>query len=280
MTAPFRPMLRWHGGKWLLAPWIIENMPAHRVYVEPFGGAGSVLMRKDRAYAEIWNDLDGEVVNLFSVLRSARAEELVSALRLTPFAKVEFIQSYELHDDPVERARRLVIRSFMGFGSNGHQKKTGFRSNSNRSGTTPAHDWVNYPDGLVAAIERLRGVVILNNDAKSVMAGHDGVETLHYVDPPYVPETRDKGGDYAHEMTAAEHSELLDFLDDLKGMVMLSGYPCALYDDRLSGWRRIARKALADGARERTEILWMNPAAAAATAAMKKQGCLLDQIAG
>lgn len=262
---PRRPVLRWHGGKWNLAPWIISEMPRHRVYVEPFGGAGSVLIRKPRSYAEVWNDLDGHVVNLFQVLRSDRADELVNLLRLTPFASEEFTQAYEPSNDPIERARRLVIRSFMGFGSNGHNRSTGFRSNSNRSGTTPAHDWSNYPDALADIILRLRGIVILNRDACDVMASHDGPETLHYVDPPYVFETRsDLGEDYAVELSDSDHESLLDFLDGLAGMVMLSGYPHPLYDERLKGWGRITRKALADGARERTEVLWLNPAAMAA----------------
>jgi DNA adenine methylase len=269
MSEPTRPVLRWHGGKWLLAPWIISHLPTHRVYVEPFGGAGSVLMRKDRSYAEVWNDLDGDVVNLFRVLRSPDAERLVSELRLTPFARDEFAQSYEATDDPVERARRLCLRSFMGFGSNGHVRKTGFRANSNRSGTTPAQDWVNYPDALVAVIERLAGVVIENRDAKQVMAAHDGPDTLHYVDPPYLPETRDKGGDYAHELTAEEHESLLVFLRGLRGMVVLSGYPSAIYDDALHDWRRVERSALADGASPRTEVLWLNRAATSALDAVR-----------
>lgn len=264
MTVPPRPVLRWHGGKWLLAPWIIEHFPAHRVYVEPFGGAGSVLMRKPRAYAEVWNDLDGEVVNLFRVLRSPDADELVRRLRLTPFSRDEFSQAYSLSEEPLERARNLVIRSFMGFGSNGHNRPTGFRANSNRSGTTPARDWVNYPDSLEMVIDRLSGVIVENKDALAVMAQHDGPETLHYVDPPYVPETRDKGADYAHEMNDEDHAELLVFLRGLTGMVILSGYPCGSYDAALSDWRRLERRALADGAAERTEVLWINPRCTAA----------------
>lgn len=259
MTAPTRPVLRWHGGKWMLAPWIISHFPDHRVYVEPFGGAASVLMRKTRAYAEIYNDLDDEVVNLFRVLRSSQAKDLEAALRLTPFAATEFFDAYGASDDPLERARRLVVRSFMGFGSNGTHRKTGFRSNSNRSGTTPAHDWANYPDGLARIIERLSGVCIMNRDAKEVMAAHDAPETLHYVDPPYVMSTRsDEGADYAHEMTDADHLDLLAFLRTLKGKVVLSGYPYAAYDEALNGWTRIERAALADGAKKRVEVLWIN----------------------
>lgn len=258
MSKITRPILRWHGGKWTLAPWIIGMMPAHRVYVEPFGGAASVLMRKPRAYAEVYNDLDDDVVNLFRVLRGDDAQRLVDQITLTPFAATEFFGAYEPSEDAVERARRLVVRSFMGFGSNATHRKSGFRSNSNRSGTTPARDWVNYPDALAAIVERLRGVTVTNRDAMEVMAGHDGPETLHYVDPPYVFATRDAGSDYAHELTDDQHRDLLAFLRTLKGRVMLSGYPCDLYDSALYGWHRIERAHLADGARERTEVLWTN----------------------
>lgn len=265
-SKPTRPVLRWHGGKWLLAPWIIEHFPAHRCYVEPFGGAASVLLRKPRAYAEVYNDLDDEVVNLFNVLRSDKSQDLVNALHLTPFSRTEFQTAYEDTADDFERARRLVIRAFQGFGSNAHNRrwKTGFRANSNRSGTTPARDWRNFPEQLGATIDRLRGVTIEHRDAMECMKAHDGSETLHYVDPPYMAATRDKGRDYNHELTDQDHGELLDFLKTLEGMVVLSGYPDPRYDAALDGWKRIERKALADGARERTEVLWIDPAAWAA----------------
>mgnify|MGYP000205820787 CR=1 FL=1 len=128
---PSRPVLRWHGGKWLLAPWIIEHFPPHRVYVEPFGGAASVLLRKPRSYGEVYNDLDEDVVNLFRVLRSDRAGELVEALRLTPFARREFNDAYAPTDNELELARQLIVRSFMGFDSAGHNRdngRTGFRA--------------------------------------------------------------------------------------------------------------------------------------------------------
>lgn len=266
MTEPTRPVLRWHGGKWILAPWIISHFPKHRVYVEPYGGAGSVLMRKPRSYAEVWNDLDDSAVNLFRILRSDDAAELVRRLRLTPFARKEFEEtSKPLPSDPMERARHLVIRAFMGFGSNAHGRSTGFRANSNRSGTTPAHDWANYPDALEAIVERLTGVIIEHRDAKRVMETHDGPETLHYVDPPYVWATRgDESPDYVHEMDNAQHGELLAFLPALEGHVVLSGYPDPMYDSALPGWRRVEREALADGARPRIEVLWINPKCAGA----------------
>jgi DNA adenine methylase len=227
--------------------------------VEPFGGAASVLLRKDPAPTEVYNDLDGCAVNLFRVLRSPEAPRLVRELYLTPYAREEFILAYERTDDPVERARRLVVRSFMGFGSNSHTKRCGFRSKSAKSRVTPAVDWENYPDNLKYVIERLRGVSIDNRDALHVMRTHDGPETLHYVDPPYVSSVRDVGRDYRHEMGDEDHVRLLEFLIDLEGSVVLSGYANDMYDDRLEGWVRRDKKSMADGAKPRTESVWLNP---------------------
>ncbi len=170
-----RPALRWHGGKWMLAPWILSHFPAHRTYTEVFGGAASVLLRKPRVYSEVYNDLDDDVVNLFRVLQTRfRCARLKELLELTPFSRSEFRLAYEKSTEPIERARRLIIRCYMGFGSNAHNKVVGFRANSSRSGTTPAHDWVNYPKTLHFTIERLKGVVIENKDAKEILLQHDG----------------------------------------------------------------------------------------------------------
>jgi DNA adenine methylase len=291
--APTRPVLRWHGGKWRLAPWIISYFPPHRIYVEPFGGAASVLLLKQRSHAEVYNDLDHQAVNLFRVLRNeAQARRLIEALRLTPFARQEFVDALDPTDEPIEMARRLAVRSYMGFGSNAHSspasgrsmtgfRSTGFRSNSNRSGTTPAHDWAHYPDALQSIVERLRGVVIENADALDVMKRHDGADTLHYVDPPYLPETRSPANKleirhrmYRHELSREDHVRLLEFLNGLAGMVVLSGYPSPLYDDVLSRWLRIEREAYADGARLRHEVLWLN------AAATQKHGPLFDVARG
>lgn len=269
MIAPRRPVMRYQGGKWRLAPWIIEHFPPHRCYVEPFGGAGSVLMRKPRSYAEIYNDANGEVVNVFRVLRDpGMAAELERRLRLTPFARDEFRQcttaNVEDQEDTIERARMTIFRSFAGFGSASANLdySTGFRANSNRSHTTPAHDWMNFPAEIAAFVERLRGVVIENMPAIHVMRQHDGPKTLHYVDPPYVHSTRQSRHrrkiEYGvHEMTDDDHRELAECLHGLQGMVILSGYRCELYDELYAGWMRIDRTHWADGARRRVESLWM-----------------------
>lgn len=273
-----RPVLRWYGGKWLHAPWIVGQFPRHRIYVEPFYGAASVLLRKPRSYAEIINDLDDDVVGLFRVLRDpAQSAALIEGLTLTPFARIEFEAAYEPTNDPVERARRLIVRSFMGFGSDGTRVdlSTGFRANSNRSGTTPAQDWRHYPPALGAIVERLRGVVIEHGDALDCMLKHDGPDTLHYLDPPYLHDTRQtchRGHGYVHELSDADHRRLLEALPALRGAVIISGYPHPLYDALLPGWRRVTRAAHADGARPRIEVLWLNRAA-------DQVGCLLTGLA-
>lgn len=254
---PRRPIVRWHGGKWKLAPWIIGHFPPHRVYTESFGGGASVLLRKPHSYAEVYNDLDGEIVNLFRVARED-GDKLRESLHYTPFARAEFDLSYQPTQDPLEQARRTVVRSFMGFGSNSHNQPTGFRANSNRLGTTPSHDWANYPKALELIVQRLQGVVIENRDALAVIESHDCPEALHYVDPPYVHSARDKGVDYRHEMSDEDHRRLAGFLRSLRGSVVLSGYRSALYNELYADWVCVEKAAHADGARDRVEVLWMN----------------------
>lgn len=262
MSVVTRPALRYHGGKFRLAPWILRHMPAHRVYVEPFGGGASVLLQKLRSYAEVYNDLDGEVVNLFRVLRDDGAA-LVRALELTPFARDEFAGSYAPDDDPIEQARRTVVRSFMGFSSAGASgQSTGFRSNCNRCGTTPAHDWMHLPAHMRRVVERMQGVVIEHRDAIEVMQRHDCDTAVHYVDPPYVHSTRSlrtRAPSYRHELTDERHAELASVLCMLRGQVLVSGYRCALYDTLYDGWQRIDVASHADGARARVESLWLSP---------------------
>lgn len=274
VESPSRPVLRYFGGKWMLAPWIIQHFPPHRIYVEPFGGAASVLMRKEPAYAEIYNDLDGEIVNVFQVLRDKdKSAELCRQLRLTPYSRDEFNGSYLVTDDPIERARRTLIRAYMGFGSNGHNsdERTGFRAACTRQHTTASDDWANYPAQIARFHERLKAVVVENRNAMEVLAQQDTPETLFFVDPPYVHATRSVTKGYRFEMNDQEHEELCDALKSVKGMVILCGYPNPIYD-RL-GWETVKRHAYADGAANgqtnRTEVLWLNPACVEAQSQMR-----------
>jgi DNA adenine methylase len=286
MTKPTRPVLRYYGGKWRLSRKLIELFPPHHVYTEGFGGAASVLMMKDRSPAEIYNDLDGEVVNVFRVLQvQAHARRLEKLLRVTPFAREEFEKSYKPSGDVVERARRTIMRSFMGFGSDSITRvkasdtgfntristmRTGFRSNSWRSNTPAAVDWARYPDNLETFCDRMRGVVIENRDALEVMAKADRIDTLHYVDPPYPKSTRNNGAtdsrvehNYRHEMDDAQHERLAELLHSLKGMVMISSYPSPLYRRLYADWESIewTGQQFCHASQKRTEVVWLNSAA-------------------
>jgi len=265
---PRRPALRYHGGKFLLAPWIIEHFPEHRTYVEPYAGAASVLLRKPRSYAEIYNDRWDEVVRVFRVLRDPeKSVALEKLLRLTPFARTEFESA--THDaiskmPELEAVRLTMFRSFAGFGSASTNGKysTGFRCNSNRSGTTPAQDWMHFPDCIKEFTERLKGVVIENRHALEVIQQHDGRDAFFYLDPPYPHSTRNMvrgNAAYECEMSDDDHRLLADVLRSLKGRVLLSGYACDLYDRELyRDWNRVECEHLADGASPRTEVLWAN----------------------
>lgn len=192
------PAVRYHGGKFRLASWIISHFPEHRCYVEPFGGGASVLLKKESSDAEVYNDLDGDVVNLFRVLRNPEASRaLIDVCALTPYSRDEFLHAYSPTNNPVEQARRLIVRATMGFGSAGATKgKTGFRLDTKRNCATAQRIWARYPDTLC-------------------MKDHDTPSTLHFVDPPYVHDTRvdvGKNRPYRFEMTRDEHAELLRIL--------------------------------------------------------------------
>jgi DNA adenine methylase len=262
-----RPALRYHGGKFRLAPWIISHFPAHRIYVEPFAGAASVLLCKERAVKEIYNDLDGEIVNLFRVVRD-HGERLVRAIEMTPFAREEYLGSYQQTEDPVEQARRTIVRSYLGYGSDSLHRQNGFntRTNDHRD-IMPWHSWATYPAALRAVVERFRGVVIENRDALCVMDQYDSPETLHFLDPPYLHGTRSGAQNprhgYQFELNNWQHEAILRFAKKLAGNVCISGYPSELYAEDLQGWRRDERESVTDRAGKCTEVLWMNYSAPA-----------------
>lgn len=169
-------------------------------------------------------------------------------------------------DDAIERARRLAIRAQMGFGSAGATKgSTGLRTDLKRRFTTAQQDWASYPGAISAAGARFAGVLIENRPAIDVLQQHDGPDTLHFVDPPYVHSTRvlrSQGG-YRHELSDDDHDDLLEALVQLEGMVVLSGYETEAYTAALEGWqvhRTSARISAGRGTALRTECVWLNPA--------------------
>ncbi len=224
-------------------------------------------MRKPRSKAEVYNDLDGEVVNVFRVYQdSALASELIRKLEATPFARDEVRVSLLPTDCPVEKARRSIVKAFQGFASAPGHKHPGFRCATSTQNTTAANDWVSYVDQAKQFTERLRGVTIENVDALELLGRYDTPETLYYLDPPYVPDSRTSTGEYRHEMTGEDHLRMVEVVRGISGFVVISGYENELYDSL--GWTKFASDSYAQGnnaeMRKRTEVIWLNPAAVAA----------------
>jgi DNA adenine methylase len=261
-----RSALRYFGGKWALAPWIIEHMPEHRVYVEPFGGAASVLLRKPRSKIEVYNDLDDEIVGIFRVLQNPeQCRELVRRLKRTPYARREFETAFQATNDPIIRTQRAIIRAYMSFHHTAlfNPGKNTFADarHRKRGNHCKAREWSTYPRHLAAICRRLRGVIIEHRDALDVIRVQDTPDALFFVDPPYVHSTRDKNSRYRCELSDAQHEALLTLLRGVRGRAMIAGYASALYDDLLTGWQRLTRPhyAASSGAKARTEVLWIKP---------------------
>lgn len=260
---PKRAFLKYLGGKWAIAPWVIAHLPPHRVYVEPFGGGAGVLLRKPRSRIEVYNDLDEEIVGMFRVVQHPQhCQQLMRVLNRTPYSRREFELAFTHSDDPIVRAQRAIVRAYQGFhhGSMFDPKKRTFANAKHRGKpSSPASSWANYPRSLVSISRRLHGVIIECQPAAKVISAQDEPDTLFFVDPPYLPSTRTAVG-YRHEMSEADHRALLDQLLNVRGMVVIAGYPSELYDSTLRGWQRVERPHHAAGSKRlRTEVLWISP---------------------
>lgn len=257
-----RPALRYHGGKWKLAPWIIQHFPPHVSYVEPFGGGASVLLRKAPSIIETYNDLNGDVVNFFKVLREQPAD-LIAAIDLTPYGRQEYLNAQKESDDPIERARRFFVWSWQGRGRGGVDEIGGWRFMSRDTrAKTPVDDFNNI-DHLWSVVRRLKQVQFDHDDALKVVARFDGPNTLFYLDPPYVQSSRGprwRSAAYAFEYDDHQHRELARVIHSIQGMAIISGYPSKLYDELYQDWNCVTRASSKDnGIRETTECLWLNP---------------------
>ncbi|ARO22927.1 D12 class N6 adenine-specific DNA methyltransferase protein [Rhizobium sp. TAL182] len=259
---PNRPVLRWHGSKWRIAEWVIAHFPPHKVYVEPFGGSGAVILQKPRAITEVYNDLDRDLVNMFKVLRD-RPADLALALALTPYARDEYRSLCGEPADDLDRARSFIARSFMGMSSKGAVQKSGFDARTNPDGYTGRlRSLASLPDEVLAVAGRFTHVLIENVPAVDCLKRYSRTHALIYMDPPYVASTRSAGKLYRHEMSDDDHRELLERARTSEAMILISGYRSELYDAILGDWRRVQTVSYADGGRERLEVLWINPAAA------------------
>lgn len=264
------PVLRYIGAKHQIADWITGQIPPHRCYVEPYAGSAAVFMRKHPSDIEILNDLSGDIVNFFRVLRS-RPGELIYQITMTPWSHEEYVLSYEPCDDPLERARRLYVRLWQSFGSNGHLA-TGWRRIKNIAKSKHLPREFSRCEGLWGAAMALKDAVVDNRPALDVIPYYDSPDTLFYVDPPYVKSTRSDGGRtrYKHEMKNADHVALAETLHRCQGMVLLSGYDGPLYRELYPGWRVISKTTTTNGNSTATEYLWISPRCDAAQLPMFK----------
>jgi DNA adenine methylase len=293
--------IKWHGGKYYLRAWILGLMPPHLHYVEPFFGGGGILLARDpnrdwmfdandpnksgkklsaafQGSSEVANDIHGELINFWKVLQSTEDFELFRRkVEATPFSEAEFDEALaesrlqtEPHTEPateskVERAVRFFILARQSRQGLMKDFATLSRNRTRSRINEQVSAWLNVIEGLPDVHQRLRSVVILNQNALDVIRKQDGEHTLFYCDPPYLHETRTATGAYAHEMTEPQHRELLDVLANIRGKFMLSGYPSDLYTqwEQKYGWKRhdylIDNKAAAGKVKEtKTECLWCN----------------------
>lgn len=246
-----------------MAKWIISYFPPHMNYVEPCCGACSVLLQKPRSPLETVNDLDGNVVNFFRMLRD-QPGELIRKIRLTPWARAEYELSLEPCEDVVERARRFFVMSWMAVAGQ-------------PSGWRRMHDirarWRAAPRDIQEAdlwplSRRLLDVQLECDDAKTIIADYSNEGSLLYFDPPYPTGTRTNGRQYRYEWTDADHIQGADLLRQCAGHVIVSGYACDLYRDlyEAHGWHRVDKEAQTNSGGKRIESLWLSPRTAEALA--------------
>lgn len=257
----------WYGGKFSHLDWLLPLLPPAQHFCEPFGGSAAVLINRNPAPVETYNDLDGEVVIFFKVLRT-QPDELIRAIGLTPFSRKEFEFAIEHEDDnklsDLERARLFFVRA--------RQVRTGLAQKASlgrwanckltsRAGMSGAVSrWIGSIDGLPQIVERLLRVQIENAPAVEVIRRYDSPETLFYCDPPYTHDARRDINAYKFEMKNEAHRELSEVLKNIKGMAAVSGYESPLMKELYKGWHKIVGPVKnANSVRQpRQEILWVN----------------------
>lgn len=251
-------ILHYPGSKWSMAEWINSQMPEHTTYLEPFFGSGAVLFNKPPSVLETINDIDGEVVNLFRVIRD-NPDELARRVYWTPYAREEYKLSHNPAEDDVERARKMLVRCWQSI-----RVKTGSISGWKCRGTADdsyrIKQWNDIPEKIEAVAIRLKDVQIECRPATEVIPRYNRSDVLIYADPPYLLETRN-GAIYQNEMTNEDHTELIKVLDSHTGPVLLSGYTHPLYESLLGHWHREEQKQIIENGTARTEVLWVNPVA-------------------
>jgi len=256
----------WYGGKYSHLSWLLPLLPKAHHYCEPFGGSAAVLLNRLPSPVETYNDIDGEVVNFFKMLRVNR-EELIYQIGMTPFSREEFVRAIEEPRDglsDLERARRFYIRARQtrtGLAQTASQGRWATCRNTSRRGMGGAVSrWLGSTRDLVDIAARLLRVQVENRPANNVIKAYDSKDTLFYCDPPYPHESRGDSKAYGFEMTDEEHKELAAVLHSVKGRVAVSGYHCDVMDRLYGDWTRLdAPERICHSVKElRQENLWIN----------------------
>lgn len=252
-----KAFLNYPGAKWGMSKMISSILPPHRSYLEPFFGSGAVLFNKLPSAIETVNDIDGEIVNFFRVLKE-QAHDLAEAITFTPYAREVFDDAHENRGDSAfDRAYRFAIRSRMGHGFKTYEK-TGFKIDRfARERSYCVEAWNDMPELLLMAAERLKKVQIENRSALELIRKFNFDNVCIYADPPYLLDTRG-GKQYRYEMDENDHVQLLEALLQHKGSAIVSGYASELYDQILKGWQRITVQRYNQNCDPRTEVLWCN----------------------
>ncbi len=252
-----KPILKYTGAKWKIADWIVLHLPDHVHYVEPYCGSAAVFFRKKPSAHEVLNDLNGSIVNLFTVIRT-QPEALARALEMTPWAESEYnaVERDSTDPDPVEHARKFLIRCWQAHGGTLHHV-SGWKHNGLHGNTYPVKLWQQLPTRILAAASRLKDAEIRNKPALEMIDYYNAPDVLLYVDPPYIHATR-AGKYYPYEMTDDDHRVLLDHLVTHRGAVVLSGYAHPLYDERLADWHRVTLPTAGEHGKQHREVLWLN----------------------
>lgn len=258
-----RAFFRYPGSKWGLANWIISHFPADyekMVYLEPFVGSGAVFFNKRPGRVETINDLDGDIVNLFKVLREC-PDKLERQLTLTPYSRQEYEMSFQPCEDPLERARRYMVRTSQSIGDK--CGGSGWRNHKQPKIGGTACAWGYITESLGVVSRRLRGsttnlVQIENTDAFRLIERYNSKDVLMYLDPPYVLGSRKGGKLYRYELEDEAHQRLLDLITRSRAKILISGYPSEQYDRLLAGWYMDMTWSQTTSAEKAKEIIWMN----------------------
>jgi len=257
-------VLQYPGKKNSVAKWVIRHFPHDyqtMTYLEPFFGSGCIFFRKERSAVETINDLDNEISNLFAQIRD-NPDELMMLLMNTPWSRAEYVLSFEKTDDPVEQARRCIVRFWFTVGAN-VRLKNGMRYEIKRSTGALNYFHVKLPEAIAQASDRLKHtqnnlVQIENRNVFELMPKYNRENVLMYLDPPYLLDTRKNKKVYRHEFTNEDHTALLQTIASSRAKIIISGYENDLYTQYLSGWR-IERTHTKDQAGNcKTECIWMN----------------------